>query len=128
MKTAMQMVQDCEALQELEHLTADNWHDMAEADACLVAAPYGLGQTTRGPSVRGTSKGGAAPPDVRPLVSRLHAGRHDTGGAIMRLGPPIRDSVPPKPDWLPVPGRPHWFRSTDGRNRWMYAPPLSPTR
>ena len=38
MKTAMQMVQDCEALQELEHLTADNWHDMAEADACLVAA------------------------------------------------------------------------------------------
>ena len=90
MKTAMQMVQDCEALQELEHLTADNWHDMAEADACLVAAPYGLGQTTRGPSVRGTSKGGAAPPDVRPLVSRLHAGRHDTGGAVMTLGPPIR--------------------------------------
>ena len=32
------MVQDCEALQRLEHLTAENWHDMAEADARLVVA------------------------------------------------------------------------------------------
>ena len=38
MKTAMQMIQDCEALQKLEQLTADNWHDMAEADASLVAS------------------------------------------------------------------------------------------
>ena len=36
MKTGAQMVRDCEALQRLEHLTADNWHDMAEADATLV--------------------------------------------------------------------------------------------
>ena len=38
MKTGRQMVQDCEALQRLEHLTAENWHDMAEADARLVVA------------------------------------------------------------------------------------------
>jgi hypothetical protein len=31
------MMRDCEALQRLEDLTADNWHDMAEADAALLA-------------------------------------------------------------------------------------------
>ncbi len=37
MKTGEQIVLDCESLQGLEVLTADNWHDMAEADAKLVA-------------------------------------------------------------------------------------------
>jgi len=37
MKTAKQILLDCEALQELEHLTPNNWHDMAEADARLIA-------------------------------------------------------------------------------------------
>ena len=36
MKTGAQMMRACEALQRLEDLTADNWHDMAEADAALV--------------------------------------------------------------------------------------------
>ncbi len=36
MKTGEQIVHDCESLQRLETLTADNWHDMAEADAKLV--------------------------------------------------------------------------------------------
>jgi hypothetical protein len=36
MKTGAQMMRDCEALQRLEDLTADNWHDMAEADAALL--------------------------------------------------------------------------------------------
>jgi len=36
MKTGAQMMRASEALQRLEHLTADNWHDMAEADAGLV--------------------------------------------------------------------------------------------
>jgi len=36
MKTGAEMMRACEALQRLEHLTADNWHDMAEADATLV--------------------------------------------------------------------------------------------
>ena len=36
MKSARQMIQDCDALQELEPLT-DDWHDMAEADARLLA-------------------------------------------------------------------------------------------
>lgn len=30
------MTRDCETLQKLESLTADNWHDMAEADAALL--------------------------------------------------------------------------------------------
>ena len=37
MKTGAQMIRDCEALQRLEHLTAGNWHDMADADAKLLA-------------------------------------------------------------------------------------------
>ena len=37
MKIGEQIVIDCESLQSLEALTADNWHDMAEADAKLVA-------------------------------------------------------------------------------------------
>ena len=37
MKTGAQMIRDCEALQLLEHLTVGNWHDMADADAQLVA-------------------------------------------------------------------------------------------
>jgi hypothetical protein len=37
MKTGPQMIRDCEALQRLEHLTPGNWHDMADADARLVA-------------------------------------------------------------------------------------------
>ena len=37
MKTGAQMIRDCEALQQLEHLTVGNWHDMADADAQLVA-------------------------------------------------------------------------------------------
>jgi hypothetical protein len=37
MKTGAQMIRDCEALQRLEHLTTGNWHDMADADARLVA-------------------------------------------------------------------------------------------
>ena len=44
MKTGAQMMRDCEALQKLEHLTADNWHDMAEADATLVVQ---LGKTPK---------------------------------------------------------------------------------
>jgi len=38
MKSGTRMIKDCEALQKLEHLTADNWHDMVEADARLVVA------------------------------------------------------------------------------------------
>ena len=38
MKNGTRMIKDCEALQQLEHLTADNWHDMVEADARLVVA------------------------------------------------------------------------------------------
>jgi hypothetical protein len=37
MKTGAQMIRDCEALQKLEHLTVGNWHDMADADAELLA-------------------------------------------------------------------------------------------
>ena len=37
MKTAEQIILDCEALQQLEPMTAANWHDMAEADARLIA-------------------------------------------------------------------------------------------
>ena len=37
MRTAEQMILDCESLQKLERLTPDNWHDMAEADARLIA-------------------------------------------------------------------------------------------
>jgi hypothetical protein len=36
MKTGAQMTRDCEALQRLEHITAEDWHDMAEADAALL--------------------------------------------------------------------------------------------
>ena len=38
MKSGTRMIKDCEALQKLEHLTADNWHDMVEADARSVVA------------------------------------------------------------------------------------------
>ena len=38
MKSGTRMSKDCEALQKLEHLTADNWHDMVEADARMVVA------------------------------------------------------------------------------------------
>jgi len=61
---------------------------------------------------------------VRLLVAFLHPDGRDAGPATMTLGPPLRDPAPKKPEWLPVPGRPHWFVSTDGKNRWMYAPPL----
>ena len=37
MKTGAQMIRDCEALQQFEHLTVGNWHDMADADAKLLA-------------------------------------------------------------------------------------------
>jgi len=37
MRTAEQIILDCEALQQLEPMTASNWHDMAEADARLIA-------------------------------------------------------------------------------------------
>ncbi len=41
----------------------------------------------------------------------------------MTLGPPIRPPASKeKPEWQPVPGRPCWFISTDGKKRWMYAP------
>jgi hypothetical protein len=35
-KTGAQLIRDW-ALQRLEHLSSDNWHDMAEADARLIA-------------------------------------------------------------------------------------------
>jgi len=37
MRTAEQIILDCEALQQLEPMTSSNWHDMAEADARLIA-------------------------------------------------------------------------------------------
>ncbi len=37
MRTAEQIILDCEALQQPEPMTASNWHDMAEADARLIA-------------------------------------------------------------------------------------------
>ena len=42
MKTGAQMIRDCEALQRLEHLTAGNWHDMADADAKLLTEQLAL--------------------------------------------------------------------------------------
>lgn len=51
MKTAAEMMRDCEALQRLEHLTADNWHDMAEADATLLV------QLARAPTLNDEKRG-----------------------------------------------------------------------
>ena len=59
MKTGPQMVRDCEALQRLEDLTADNWHDMAEADAALIVqlakAPH-LNEEKRNELVRAAER------------------------------------------------------------------------
>jgi len=42
----------------------------------------------------------------------------------MSLGQLVPRITPQRPEWQPIPGRPHWFVSTDGKNQWMYAPPL----
>jgi hypothetical protein len=44
----------------------------------------------------------------------------------MSLGNPLPSTAPQMPEWVPIPGRPHWFVSTDGKGRWKYAPPLTP--
>jgi hypothetical protein len=44
----------------------------------------------------------------------------------MSLGKPLPTTAPQLPEWAPIPGRPYWFVSTDGKGRWMYAPPLTP--
>jgi hypothetical protein len=44
----------------------------------------------------------------------------------MSLGKPLPSTAPKMPEWVPIPGRPHWWVSTDGKGRWMYAPPLAP--
>ena len=44
----------------------------------------------------------------------------------MTLGKPLPRTAPQMPEWVPIPGRPYWFVSTDGKGRWMYAPPLTP--
>ena len=59
MKTGAQMMRDCEALQRLEDLTADNWHDMAEADAALLvqlAQTPNLNDEKRGELVRAAER------------------------------------------------------------------------
>ena len=48
MKNGTRMIKDCEALQQLEHLTADNWHDMVEADARLVVAQLASARSQTG--------------------------------------------------------------------------------
>lgn len=45
----------------------------------------------------------------------------------MSLGKPLPRTAPHVPEWVPIRGRPHWFVSTDGKGRWMYAPPLNAT-
>jgi hypothetical protein len=104
MKTATQMNQDCEALQEFEHLTADNWHGMAEADAYLVASRMASVKPLGDPACAELARA-AQRLLIRTLESRLHPGSHDIGGAIMTLGPPMRSSASSKPEWMPVPGR-----------------------
>lgn len=39
----------------------------------------------------------------------------------MSLGPPIRKEPPPKPEWVPVPGKPHMWRNAQGQLK--YTPP-----
>jgi len=51
MKNGTRMIKDCEALQKLEHLTADNWHDMVEADARLVVAQLDSARSPTGMEV-----------------------------------------------------------------------------
>ena len=51
MKNGTRMIKDCEALQKLEHLTADNWHDMVEADARLVVAQLASARSPTGMEV-----------------------------------------------------------------------------
>ena len=51
MKSGTRMIKDCEALQKLEHLTADNWHDMVEAHAHLVVAQLAAGSAQSGTEV-----------------------------------------------------------------------------
>lgn len=43
----------------------------------------------------------------------------------MSLGPPIKpEPPPPAPEWVPVPGKPHFWVNAKGQMR--YAPPTSP--
>jgi hypothetical protein len=44
----------------------------------------------------------------------------------MTLGKPLPSTAPQMPEWVPIPGRPYWFVSTDGKGHRMYAPPLTP--
>lgn len=48
------MIRDCEALQRLERLTPGNWHDMADADARLIAEQLsGAGPLTEAARIEG---------------------------------------------------------------------------
>ena len=75
------------------------------------------------PSERHLERTGAQSVITIPAAFRVRSVACEAEGTVS-LGPPIRGYAVPRPEWMPVPGRPHWFVSTDGKNRWMYAPPL----
>jgi len=104
MKTAAEMMRACEALQRLEHLTADNWHDMAEADATLVV------QLVRTPKLNDEKRGELISAAERlrfyTLVPVLHTGCDDHQRTPMSLGKPLPRTPPKMPEWVPIRGRP----------------------